>query len=368
MIDTISGVFAPTLGALAATGMIKGLLALLSYFNIISEDAGFYLVLYGTADAFFVFLPVFLGYTSAKKFGGNEFVGMALGAAMIHLSTGADITAGGAMGTYFEGGMFEMSYYAKFLGIPVLWPMGGYGSTVIPIIFSVYVAVKAEQLFKQIIPDVVKTFLVPMAVLIVVAPATFLVIGPVFSVVSSLLSEGATGLYDLSPLIAGLFIGGLWQILVIFGLHWALVPIAIINFTTLGYDAVLATTIAASFSQTAVVLAIVIRTRDEKLRGIAIPAFISGIFGVTEPAIYGVTLPKKKPFLISCGGAAIGGAIIGAFKVKGYIMGGMGVFALPSYINPATDDISGMLYMMLAIAVAMVFSFVVTFITYKDEN
>ncbi len=367
LIDIISGVFSPTLGALSATGMIKGLLALLVYFFPSVEKDGFYTILYNSADAFFVFLPVFLGYTAAEKFGCNKFIGMALGAAMIHLSFGANITAGGVMGTYFQGTMFEMSYYTKFIGLPVMWPMGGYGSTVLPVIFAVFVAAKLEHFFKQIVPDVVKTFVVPMAVILVAAPVTFLVVGPITALLSSIISEAFTSAYDFSPLVAGILIGGFWQILVIFGLHWALVPVAILQFSTLGYSNILTASFAASFAQTAVVLAIIIKTRDEKLRSIGIPAFISGIFGVTEPAIYGVTLPKKKPFIISCIAAAVGGAILGAGKVTGYIIGGLGVFGFPSYINPATNDISGMIWALVACAVAIVLAFVATWVTYKDE-
>ncbi len=367
LIDIISGVFSPTLGALAATGMIKGLLSLLVYFVPSAQDDGFYIILYNTADAFFVFLPVFLGYTAAEKFGCNKFIGMALGAAMLHLSFGADIRAGGVMGTFFEGSMFEMSYYTKFLGIPVMWPAGGYGSSVIPIIFSVYVAAKVENFFKQIIPDVVKLFLVPMFTILVAATVTFLVVGPITALLSSILSNFFDSAYNFSPLIAGLLIGSLWQVLVIFGLHWALVPLAIMQLMELGYGTILSTSFAASFAQTAVVLAIIIKTKDKNLRAIGIPAFISGIFGVTEPAIYGVTLPKKKPFVISCIAAGIGGAIIGVTGVKSYINGGLGIFGFPSYINPATNDISGMLWSMVAVAVAMVLAFVMTWFTYKDE-
>ncbi len=368
LIDIISGVFAPTLGCLAATGMIKGLLALLVFMGLTTADTGFYIILYGVADSFFYFLPVILGYTSAKKFGSNIFIGMSLGAAMLYLQVVTSIPAMEVQGVLFEGTPFAMTVYTHFLGIPITWPAAGYASSVVPIVLAVFLAAKIEKGFKKIIPDVVKTFLVPMCTLLVAAPLTLIIVGPIASLLTSFVGYVSVGVYGFSPMLAGLLIGAFWQVLVIFGLHWGLIPIAILNFSTLGYDPVLATTVPASFAQTAVVLAIILKTKDQKLKSIGIPAFISGIFGVTEPAIYGVTLPKKKPFIISCIGAGIGGALVGAFKINGYMIGGLGVFAIPSYINPATNDVSGAIYMMVAIGVAMVAGFVLTWITYKDDE
>ena len=171
----------------------------------------------------------------------------------------------------------------------------------------------------------------------------------------------------LSPVVAGLFLGASWQVLVIFGLHWGVIPIAFVNLTSLGYDYVLSMVFAASFAQTAVVLAIALKTKDQKLRALSIPAIISGIFGVTEPAIYGISLPRKKPFYISCVAASIGGGILGFAGVNTYILGGLGVFGIPSMINPATNDISGMVWALVAVGISMVLAFVATYVTFKDE-
>ncbi len=366
LIDIISGVFAPTLGLLAATGMIKGLLALFVFFDWMDTSDGSYILLYAGADAFFHFLPLMLGYTAAKKFGLNEFTGLTLGATMIYLQNVTGLPGFTPAGVMFENTMFEMTVYIKFFGLPIVWPAAGYASSVIPIILSVFLASKIEKFFKTYIPDVVKTFLVPMCTLMIAIPITFIVIGPVASVVSSVITELFNGVYGFSPLVAGAFLGAIWQFLVIFGLHWAIVPIGILNQQLNGFDSVLALTFAASFAQTAAVLAILIKTNNEKLRGLAIPAFISGIFGVTEPAIYGVTLPRKKPFFISCIGASVGGALIGLFKVKSYIPGSLGVFKLPAYISP-DGDLSGLFYALIAISIAMAISFVLTWFTYEDE-
>jgi PTS system beta-glucosides-specific IIC component len=242
-----------------------------------------------------------------------------------------------------------------------------YSSTVIPIILAAYVGAKIEKGFKKIIPDVVKTFLVPFCTLLVIVPLTFIVIGPIATWAGKLLGAATLGIYNLSPIIAGLFIGAFWQVFVIFGLHWGLVPIAINNMAVLKHDPVLATTFAASFAQTGVVLAILLKTKNTKLRSIAIPAFISGIFGVTEPAIYGITLPKKKPFVLSCIGAAIGGGILGAAGSNLYIMGGMGIFGIPSYIGPNGMD-RGFFGAIIGMVVAFIVGFVLMMVTKFEDD
>ncbi|MDF2587877.1 MAG: system, beta-glucoside-specific subunit [Anaerocolumna sp.] len=368
MIDIISGVFAPTLGVLAATGMIKGLLALFTYFGILSTTDGTYQLLYAVADGFFHYLPIFLGYTAAKKFNVNLFTGMALGGALMYMDDMLKLAGTEPISSLFAGTPFAINVFTKFLGIPVTLPASGYASSVVPIILAVFVASKVEAFWKKIIPDVVKTFLVPMLTLAICTPLTFIVVGPIASLLTSLIGVITSAAYSLSPVVAGLFVGGLWQVLVIFGLHWGMIPIMLANFTNFGYDFILSPYFAASFAQTAVVFAILLRTKDVKTKSLCIPATISGIFGVTEPAIYGITLPRKKPFFISCMAAAIGGGIIGAAGVKAYMMGGMGVFGITSYINNETKDISSMIWALIGVAVAMVVAFVATMILYKDET
>jgi beta-glucoside PTS system EIICBA component len=363
-IDMISGVFAPTLGVLCATGMIKGFNALFIALHILSDKDGTYIILNGIGDSLFYFFPIFLGFTAAKKFKLNHFTGMAIGASMVYPKIMA-LTAAPPLYKVLSGTMFESSVSTTFLGIPVI--LMDYSSTVIPIIVAVFVASKVEKVFKNIIPDVVKTFLVPFCTLLVVVPLTFLAIGPLSTWAGKILGALTSGIYNFSPIAAGLFIGAFWQVFVIFGLHWGLVPIAINNLTTLGYDSVLALSIAASFAQTGVVAAILIKTKNKKLKSLAIPAVVSGFFGVTEPAIYGITLPKKKPFIISCIAASIGGGIIGFFGSKGYMIGGMGIFALPSYIGPNGMD-QGFYGMAIAMAVGLVLGFVMMIFTKFEDD
>lgn len=330
-VDIVSSIFTPILGVLAATGMIKGLNALFLSLKWLTAESGTYQVLNAIGDSLFYFFPIFLGYTASKKFGGSTFIGMGIGAALVY-PTMSQLMTGDPLYTLFTGTMFESPVYITFLGIPVI--LMSYSSSVIPIIIAAYFGAKVEKGFKKIIPDVVKTFLVPFLTLLVVVPLTFMVIGPIATWAGQLLGQATLWIYGLSPVIAGLFLGGFWQIFVIFGLHWGLVPIAINNVSVNGADPVLALVFAASFAQIGAVLAIMLRTKQQKLKSLSIPAFISGIFGVTEPAIYGITLPLKKPFIISCIGGAVGGAIIGLFGTQGFIIGGLGIFGIPSYIHP----------------------------------
>lgn len=370
LIDVISGVIQPTLGVLAATGIIKGLLALFDFLGWIPSTSGTYQVWYAVADGFFYFLPIILGYTAAKKFKMNSFIGMALGIALCYPNM-VNITSGEVLGTVFAGTAFEMSYYTTFFGIPVIMPSSGYTSSVVPIIIAVVLAAKLEKWLKKVIPDVIKLFIVPFVTLVIMVPLTYLVIGPIASILCNVLTVIFSAVYGLpvvGGIIAGLLIGAFWQVLVIFGLHWSLVPLGLINYATLGYDFILSPYFCVSFAQTFVVLAMIFKTKDEKLKKIAIPAFISGIFGVTEPAIYGVTLPKKKPFIYSCIGGAVGGAFIGMMGARSYSMGGLGLFGLPSYIDvTGTTGLQSLIYVVIGTIIASVVAFALTWVLYRDE-
>ena len=362
-IDMISGVFTPLLGLLAATGMIKGFNEMFVAFDWITKDSGTYELLKATGDCLFYFFPIFLGYTAIKKFGGSPFLGMAIGASLVY-PTLAGLKTGDPLYTLFTGTLFESPIHITFLGMPVI--LMEYSSSVIPIIIATFVAVKLERFFKNVIPKVVSTFLVPFFTLLVIVPATFLVIGPISTWAGQLIGAGATGIYELSPVITGLLIGGLWQIFVLFGLHWGLVPVMLLNLNTSGADPVIAMSFAASFAQTGAVLAVMLKTRNTKLKTLGIPAFISGIFGVTEPAIYGLTLPLKKPFIMSCVAAAIGGGILGLAGSKLYMFGGLGVFGFPSFIGKAGVD-SGFYMALVASGIALVLGFILTYVVgFKD--
>src|SRR5581483_3522415 len=190
---------------------------------------------------------------------------------------------------------------------------------------------------------------------------TFIVIGPVSTWASNLIGTATVGIYHLSPIITGILLAGFWQVLVIFGLHWGIVPIAINNIAAFKADPILSMVFAASFAQIGAVLAVIMKAKGTKLKSLGIPAVISGIFGVTEPSIYGITLPLKKPFIMSCIASAIGGGIIGFAGTKVYILGGLGIFGIPNMINPAGGMTAAFWFAMIAIFISFILGFVLTY-------
>lgn len=355
-IDLISGIFTPILGPMAAAGMIKGLTAMCASFGWLAKTSGTYEVLYAIGDGFFYFLPLILAITSAKKFKVDRFTAITIGAAMCYPAMVAMNSSKKALFDLFNGTFLHSQVHATFLGIPII--SMNYTSTVIPIILAVWFASVVERWCKKWIPTVVKTFLVPFVTLLIVVPLTFLIIGPLATWIGNALAAITSAVYNFSPVLAGVLLGSFWQVFVIFGVHWGFVAVMMSNIAALGYDPILGLSLGASFAQIGVVLAILLQTKDQKLKGIALPAFLSGIFGVTEPAIYGVTLPRKKPFVLSCIAAGIGGGLIGFFGTKMYMMGGMGVFVIPAAIGPKTGVDMSVYGLMIAMAVSFVLGFI----------
>lgn len=366
-IDIVSGIFQPILGIMAACGMVKGLNALFIALGLYSDTSGGALIINAIGDGLFTFLPLFLGYTSAKKFGLKPMIGLVIGAIMCYpgIQSGAISSMGDAMYTLFTGTMFESPVYISFFGIPVI--SIDYTGTVIPVILSVYFASKCEKVFNKFVPDLVKFFFVPMLTLLVALPITFIVIGPIATFGSTIISEFVFAVRDFSPLIAGAIVGFTWQILVIFEMHWGFIPVYINNIMTNGYDNVMMPFFACTFATSAVVLAIFFKTKDKKIKEMALPNFISGVFGVTEPAIYGILLPLKKPFIISCIRGGIGGAFYGFFNLRKFMVGGMGIFELPAMIEP-DGAMGNLIVALLGIVISMVVGFVLTMIFYKDKE
>lgn len=333
-VDIISGIFQPILGIMAACGMIKGVNMLFMTLGLYAETSGGYRIINAIGDALFTFLPLFLGYTSAKKFGLKPMVGLVIGGIMCYPGIQSSTLSGSLepLYTMFEGTMFASPVYIDFFGIPVI--SMDYTSTVIPVIFIVYFASKCEKLFSKIVPDLVKFFFVPMLTLLVALPIGFLLIGPVATFGSKIIAETIISIRNVSSMLAGGLVGLTWQILVIFGLHWGFIPVYINNIVTNGYDNVMMPFFACTFATSAVILVIMMKTKDRKMKELCLPNFISGIFGVTEPGIYGILLPLKKPFIISCIAGGIGGAFYGFCNFRKFSMGGMGIFEFPAMMEP----------------------------------
>lgn len=369
LIDVISGIFQPFLGALSAGGMIKGLNALLVAAGVLTDQSGTYIVLNAIGDAIFQFLPIAVAVAAAKKFKVNQYVGLVIGGALcypaIQLSAIA-VEGAKPLYTLFAGSLFESPVYMTFMGLPFV--ANNYTSSVIPSILIVWLASKLQRPLRKVIPEVIQNFFVPFFLLLIALPVGFLVIGPIITILTNMLATGFDSLLAFSPILFGLIVGFFWQVLVMFGLHWSLIPIAILQLGTMGYSTALTGMFGASFAQTAAVAAMYFRLRDPKEKALVVPAVISGICGVTEPAIYGLSLPKKKPFIYSMVGGAVSGAFMTAMSVRSYVMGGLGVFGIPSYINQQNGDTSGAIYSVIAIVIASVIGFALTFFFWKDDT
>ncbi|WP_029172810.1 beta-glucoside-specific PTS transporter subunit IIABC [Streptococcus suis] len=347
-VDLLSGIFQAFLGPLAAAGIIKGIVAIMASRGMTSDNSAVYAILNAAGDGFFQYLPLLVALTSARKFKMNEFTALAIGMALIYP------TLPGSLATLKEAGLDNV------FGIPfVLQTAGSYLSTVIPAILATWVASIIEKNIRKVTPDVVKLFVVPFVTILVAVPLTFLVVGPVANFISDILSNTFTAIMNFSPILYGLVLGAAWQVLVMFGMHWAVVPLAIMQVASNGMSAILVPALLPNFTQTGVLLAIMLKTKESKVKTVAMPAFVSSIFGVTEPAIYGVTLPMKTPFFISCAVSGIIGAAMMFFNVLGYSIGGMGVFLYPSLVNPTNGDMSGMIAAIGLTVAAIIASFAI---------
>lgn len=342
--DLVSGIMLPSMSIMLASGILKGLNTVLTILGLYTMESSYYVLMNAIGDAMYFFLPIFLGYNTAKKLKMNQFLGLAIGAVLCYPAiNGVDLN------------LFGNTINAT------------YTSSVLPVILMVALAAPLERFFNKVIPDVVKTFITPMLVMVITIPIGFMLIGPAANLAGALLGQGITSLVTFSPILAGIVAGGFWQVFVLFGVHMMILMPSMVNLMSGNVDSFMPLIGVVSFAQTAVVFAIWLKTKDQKLKNIAFPAWISGIFGVTEPAIYGITLPRLKMFIISCIGGAIGGGLAGMFGVQYFTMAGLGIFSLPGMISSGEARMSSMFQFMIAAAVAMGVSFVATMITYKDD-
>ncbi|RNM26559.1 PTS beta-glucoside transporter subunit IIABC [Dickeya undicola] len=325
-IDVISSIFTPFVSVMAATGILKGFLALGVVTQFISESSGTYKVLFAASDALFYFFPIVLGYTAGKKFGGNPFTTLVIGATLVHPSM---IAAFNAMQAPDHSTLY-------FLGVPITFI--NYSSSVIPILFASWVSSKLEKPLNRWLHTNIRNFFTPLLCIVISVPLTFLLIGPTATWLSQMLAGGYQWLYGLNSLLAGAVVGALWEVCVIFGLHWGFVPLMLNNFSVIGQDTLLPLLIPAVLGQAGATLGVLLRTRDLKRKGIAGSAFSAAIFGITEPAVYGVTLPLRRPFIFGCVGGALGAAVMGYAHTTMYSFGFPSILSFTQVIPPTGMD------------------------------
>lgn len=346
-LTTMAQIFTPTIYALAGSGMIKGILAVVSMYylnkhNIDIKQNDTYVILSAASDAVFYFFPIILGYTSAKVFKTHEIISMVLGATLC-----------------YPGIVSLMAEERAVSLFNIEITKASYTSSVIPIIIAVWMLSYLEKFLKKVIPDVIEMIMVPTLSILIMVPATLLVFGPV----GIYLGNGVNSLYQLlmnfSPILCGAFIGGMWCVLVIFGAHRPILPIAINDIAQNGRQNLLAFAGAANFSQAGAAMGVFLKSKNKSLKTVALSGSITALFGITEPAIYGANLRLKKPMICAVICGAIGGGIMGYGGAFGIAFANQGVLTIPVY---AQAGIKGFLAYLIGCLVAFFGSAILTYI------
>ena len=324
ILNTVAAIFTPVVPAIAASGMLKGILAIAvmvanNFYQVDLKPLNTYIILSAASDALFYFMPVILGYSAAKVFKTNEYIAMVIGATLCYPTIVSLMT--------------EKSAVTLF-GLHVT--KANYVSTVIPIILAIFILAYVQRFLEKVIPEVLKIIMVPTLSLLLMIPATLLLFGPI----GIYLGDGVNWLYyyimNLSPILLGGFIGGIWCVLVIFGAHRGLVPIGINDVARTGRQNLLAFAGAANFSQAGAAFGVFVRTKNKDLKAVAASATVTALFGITEPAIYGANLRLKKPMIYAVASGAAGGALMGWGGSYGTAFANQGLLTIPVYAEAGT--------------------------------
>lgn len=347
--ETVSALFTPLLPLLAGSGLLRGLVLLFTQLNILPEQSSTYTILTCASTAVFYFLPVLLAYTAAKKFKCSPFISVAIMGALIM----PDFTA--MMGEIGNGAVTD------FLGLPIV--LMSYTSTVIPAVLSIYIYSHLEKLLNRIIPTTVQLCFVPLISLVIMVPVTAGVVGPLGVYLGNAIASLVSTLVGFNGWIAGALVGGFWNILVIFGIHWAVNPVMIQNISVLGFDYIVPFTCATNFGMAGATFGTFLKTKDQKMKQFSISALLSIFFaGITEPAIYGVGVKYKKPLIAAFIGGAMGGAFMGGMGVKAYAFVFGGLTTIPAFAG------STLLYYVIGLAICFFVSMIVMLFLGIDED
>lgn len=349
MIDIISSIFAPFLYTLAACGILQGILGIFVALNAIDTAGGTYQILNFVSWTAFTFLPVLIAVTASKKFGVNTYVALVIACALVSPDYINMVNAGDPV---------------YFLGMKV--QLLSYTSSVIPIILSIWIASYVQKFFDKYLPIVIRNLFSPMFTIAIMVPLTLLAFGPIGNTVGGAIAGAYNFLYGLSPIVAGIIVGGLWQVLVIFGVHWGITPVTVGNYAALGYDTFTGLQASAVFGQAGAALGVFLKTKDKDMKGVSLSAAITGLFGITEPAIYGVNLRLKKPMVCGCISGAVAGAVAGAFNAVSWGYNMPGIATIPAYFK--AGHMGQFLGFLLSIVIAFVLGVILTWIVGFEEN
>ncbi|MFD1990664.1 beta-glucoside-specific PTS transporter subunit IIABC [Paenibacillus nicotianae] len=349
LFDFISGMFTPILPAITGAGMIKGIVAILVALGWMSNTSSTYIILSAIGDGAFYFLPIILAISASRKLGSNMYIGAALGAAIMHPTITALLASGQSV---------------TFASIPVV--AATYSSTVIPIVIAIWIASYVEKAVDRYTHVSLKLLVVPTITLLVMVPLTLIAIGPLGSIIGSGLSGGIAWLFENMSIVASILIGGTMSLLIITGMHYALTPIVIGSITALGYDFIIPLMFAANWAQAGGALGVGLRSKNAQTKSLGFSTGLTAIMGITEPAMYGINMKFKKPFIAALIGGAIGGAFMGIFHVKSYVI--TGLVGLPSVAAFISPSISTLIYAILGGLVALVSATAITYFVGVKES
>lgn len=331
VIATMSAVFAPIVYILAAAGILQGILIVVSLIDESIKASDTFAILNFMSWTPFAFLPVFIAITAARHFKCNPYIALLCCCALIN----PDWTA--------MAGRIASGETVTFLLFPLAKTV--YTSSVLPPLFLVWTLSWLEKRVERILPSVVSALFTPLICFVVIVPLTLIAIGPITTWAAVGVANGYNALFNAAPALAAAVIGGLWQIIVIFGVHWGITPVIMANFDAHGYDSFQAYQTIAVIGQMAAVFGVFLKTRNKELKTTSLSAGVTAIFGITEPTIYGVTLRLKKPFICGCIGGAVGAVIASLFGSLYYAYAGLpSILTLVNAISPhASMSFIGML-------------------------
>lgn len=361
LIGVITGSMIPVIGLLAAAGILKGILALLVQAGWVDDSTQTYIIIDAMGDAVFYFLPIFVGFTAARRLGSDPIIVSIVGGVLAY-PTLVDMASKPG-----DKSLLGMSLNAEFFGLP--FHMASYSYSIFPMIVAAWLASVVEPWLKKVIPTVLRMIFVPLCEVVIVSLAIMLILGPAVMFVSEGIASTLMWIYHISPTISGLIIGGFYQCLVIFGLHWAVIPIVTDQVSGPGGDSPINAIISATMvAQGGAVLAIFLKTKLLKIKELAGPAAISAFCGITEPAMYGINLKYGRVFIMASIGGAAGGILTGTFNVTMYAFTGA-LVGFPSFLPPGVGIGANFWGYLIASVTSLVVSFVLTyFFGFKDSD
>lgn len=363
LIGVITGSMMPVIGLLAASGMLKGILNISTNFCHMSTASPTYTIINSMGDAAFYFLPIIVGFTAAQKLGSNPVIVSLIGGFLIYPDL-VKIYASGKF-SYFLAGV---GINANFFGIPIHIPQ--YTYSIFPMIFAAWMAAKIEPWIKKWMPVTLRQIFTPLVEIFLVGMTVLIIVGPVISFISEGIAGVLQWLLTVNTALSGLIIGGLYQILVIFGLHWAVIPLIANDIAATGHSVLNGIISITMVAQGAGALAVWFKTKhNPELKGLSMSAAISAAVGITEPAMYGVNLKYGRVFMTSSIGAAIGGLVNGLLKVDMYGFTGS-LIGFPSFVPKAGQgNPNNLLNFWIASIVTIIAAFALTyFFGYKEND